>query len=128
MKLYTGIRTETGTVVRVHVDNGAGEVVRPLDMALDVRRHGMGGFEWGCEAGAGVAQLALALLRDALQSGNSYAAATRLAKDHYLAFRTEVVAKLERQWKLTEAEVLASYDRIVDARLAAADREEMPPL
>lgn len=60
---YIGVRTEAGGV-SVHKQHEDGRL-EDLDPRLDVRNHSPTGFEWGY-AGSGPAQLALALLTDAL--------------------------------------------------------------
>jgi hypothetical protein len=61
---YMGHRTPTGCVVVVQDDQGN---KRPLPPRNDLDNHSPDGFEWGY-AGSGPAQLALAILADALGS------------------------------------------------------------
>ena len=90
MKRYEGKRADSQTVVTV---NGL-----PLDPRLDLCNHSPTGFEWGYR-GCGPAQLALALLADAL--GND-ATASRW----YQVFKAKVVAGLPMQgWLLTDDEI-----------------------
>ena len=88
MKLYEGIRTENEATVTV---DG-----RPLDMRLDLRMHA-DRPEWGY-AGSGPAQLALALLADAVGDEE--------AMEHHQKFKRNVVAGLKRErWELTQAAI-----------------------
>ena len=81
MTLYEGTRTPNGC----HV-SADGEY---LDPRLDLADHSPTGFERGY-GGSGPAQLSLALLADALGSDE-------LALRHYQAFKSEVVAGLDRE-------------------------------
>ena len=92
MKLYRGGRSLAGAVVTVD-----GE---PLAPRLDLRRLSATGFEW-TYAGAGPAQLALALLADHLGDD-----AQALAL--YQRFMREVVAELDNSWELTSADIDAA--------------------
>lgn len=88
MKVYEGHRTEEGCEVTV---NG-----RPLDMRLDLRKHS-DRPEWGY-AGGGPAQLALALLADAIGDD--------MAMEAHQKFKFGVVARFDREgWILTQAEI-----------------------
>lgn len=92
---YFGLRTPEGVTVALEDDAGS---VRPLATRLDLRKHSPAGFEWGY-AGSGPAQLALAVLADAV-------GATRAAP-LYQAFKAQVVAALHGdRWELTRAEVV----------------------
>ncbi len=96
MKTYVGIRSKEGCVVRVEEELGA----LALPPRLDLWNHSPTGFEWGY-GGSGPAQLALALLADALGDDE---AAVRLHQD----FKWGVVARLPGQsWELTEEEIRA---------------------
>ena len=88
MKAYEGIRTDEGCTVTV---DG-----RPLNMRLDLRMHA-DRPEWGY-AGSGPAQLALAILADAIGDDE--------ALDFHQKFKRTVVAGLERErWSLTQADI-----------------------
>lgn len=63
MKIYIGTRSIHNDCCSVLVDDGLKH--KPLKTRLDLRKHSPTGFEWGY-AGSGPAQLALALLADAL--------------------------------------------------------------
>lgn len=99
MKVYTGIRVyqehEIGTgeqhrgECRVKVDG------KPLPLRLDLANHSPTGFEWGY-GGSGPAQLALALLADALGDADE-------ALLWYQPFKEVFVSRLERdEWLVTE--------------------------
>ena len=105
MKLYEGIRTENEA--KVTVDG------RPLDMRLDLRLHA-DRPEWGY-AGSGPAQLALALLADAIGDDE--------AMEHHQKFKRTVVAGLERErWSLTQAEIRSWIGKLLATDVAAEGR------
>lgn len=91
-----------------------GEIARPLNPRLDLRRHSPSGFEWGY-GGSGPAQLALAILADALGD--------RPALELYQEFKWEVVAWRPRDqaWEITENDIYA-----VVSRIEAASSEVQP--
>jgi len=90
VKLYEGTRIEGAC--KVTVDGS------PLPLRHDLRNHSPTGAEWGY-GGSGPAQLALALLADALGDDE-------LAERHYQKFKFEVVARFEKErWLLTRAEI-----------------------
>ncbi len=89
MKLYQGGRGLAGAVVTV---DG-----KPLDPRYDLKRLSATGFEW-TYAGAGPAQLALALLADHLGDDAR-------ALSLYDRFMRAVVADLDNSWELTSAEI-----------------------
>lgn len=102
MKRYEGRRTPDGCIVEV-VDMGRR---RPLELRLDLRDHSPTGFEWGY-GGSGPAQLALALLADAL---NDDERALRL----YQNFKWAIVGHLPRTdepWAMELADIRAYADR-----------------
>lgn len=73
---------------------------KPLPERHDLRNHSPTGLEWGY-AGSGPAQLALALLADAVGDD-------QVALDNYMEFKFRVVAKLPRDgWGMTDEDVLA---------------------
>ena len=93
MVSYEGKRTSTGTVV---TRQSAEQTELPL--RLDLAYHSPTGFEWSY-GGSGPAQLALALLADALEDE---AAAQAL----HQCFKWEVVAKLPQEgWRLTQESI-----------------------
>lgn len=95
MRTYRGVRSDGVCVVTVVDDTGE----HPLDPRLDLWSHSPTGFEWSY-LGSGPAQLALALVADALRN---HAEAVRVHQE----FKRRVVARLPREgWQLTEEEVL----------------------
>jgi len=100
MKTYFGFRDAEG-IARVKIK----ETNRALPLRLDLRRHSPTGFEWGY-GGSGPAQLALALLADAL--GNDH-----LALQWHQPFKFAVVAGLAHStWTLTVSEVVTVVKRL----------------
>ena len=89
MKVYEGGRSLDGSIVTV---DG-----KPLPPRYDLKRLSKTGFEWTF-AGAGPAQLALALLADHLGDD-------REALARYEGFMREVVAHLDNAWRLTSADI-----------------------
>jgi hypothetical protein len=108
---YVGTRTKKGvTVMRERDDGRPGELPPRLDLA----NKSPSGFEWGYN-GTGPAQLALAILADAV--GDEPA----LRWQNYQAFKSAVVGRLPYDgWVLTIDEVLDWYRR--EAQPAEADR------
>lgn len=94
MKTYHGTRTSDGC--KVWVSDGTARQ-RPLRLRLDLRNHSPTGFAWGY-GGSGPAQLALALLADAL--GNDEEALSRCQE-----FKRAVIAGLPASWTMSEAEI-----------------------
>lgn len=99
---YSGRRAggeDDGVTVLVELrkKDGALATRRPLSPRLDLRKHSPTGFEWGYE-GSGPAQLALAILADALGDG--------LAVAFYQDFKAKVVAGLKHgAWELSAFQV-----------------------
>src|SRR5213592_2403403 len=90
MKTYEGRREGYAVLVTV---NG-----RPLNPRLDLWNHSPTGFEWGY-GGSGPAQLALALVADALGDDEA-------ALDIYQRLKFRVVGRLPKDgWSLTETEL-----------------------
>jgi hypothetical protein len=81
-----------------------GEAKRALDPRFDLRKHSPSGFTWG-EGDAGPAQLALALLADALQSD------ARALQLHH-RFNRRVVSIFPERWTITRSRVLAHVNMI----------------
>ena len=96
MKTYAGHR-EDGKAVVMIIERGC--EVRPLPLRLDLWRHSPTGFEWGY-AGSGPAQLAWAMLADALEDD-------ALASQLHQRFKFEVIARLAplEPWTMTEQQV-----------------------
>jgi len=106
MKMYRGIRTESGCVVTV-IEEG---VERSLDLRHDLRNHSPDGANWGY-GGSGPAQLSLALVADA--TGDD-----ELAQRTYQAFKRRVVAGFEGdRWELGDdfiRQIVAAIDFVED--------------
>ena len=102
---YVGVRTPGGTTVALEDDRGG---VRSLPLRTDLRRHS-GEPEWGY-GGGGPAQLALALLADAVGPAR--------AEFLYQKFKFAVVASLARdRWELSRDDILrwvAEHERPED--------------
>jgi hypothetical protein len=108
MRTYTGRRDRDRTC-QVWV-NDAGDA-RLLPLRLDLYNHSPTGFEWGY-GGSGPAQLALALLADALDDDDR---AVRL----HQSYKFRVIGRLPRDedWTLSENEILAVVrDLVTGAR------------
>jgi Family of unknown function (DUF6166) len=86
--------------VRVHDQNGT----RPLALRLDLRNHSPTGFAWGY-GGSGPAQLALALLADALGDDER-------ALQLYQAFKFRVTANFGVRWQIDRTRVLLHVEAI----------------
>jgi len=113
MKAYHGIRTDKGCLVTVETDTT--DYILPL--RLDLWDHSPTGFEWAY-SGSGPAQLALAILADAIGAPrtdpkrrdwedddlDARTVAVRLHQD----FKRAYIALLPRdaQWTITERQVL----------------------
>ena len=94
---YSGEQTGRVTVRQ-------GETKRALDPRFDLHKHSPSGFAWG-EGDAGPAQLALALLADALQSD------ARALQLHH-RFSRRVVSIFPERWTITRSRVLAHANMI----------------
>jgi len=97
MKVYSG-RRDVNRICHVLVIDDGGS--RALDPRLDLDNHSPTGFEWGY-GGSGPAQLALAILADALRDDIT---AVRL----HQKFKWRVISKIARDkpWQITQAEVI----------------------
>jgi hypothetical protein len=108
-KTYCGWRMADGVAwVKIILPDGA---IRPLPLRLDLVNHSPTGFEWGY-AGSGPAQLALALLADALRRDPS---ATVL----HQSFKFKVIAPLARKqrWEMTDDDVIRHAVALSEAPL-----------
>lgn len=104
MKEYEGFRDKNGTHVVVWVH---GMPRHNLPLRLDLWDHSPTGFEWGYP-GSGPAQLALALLADALGDD---ARAVRL----HQAFKCACVVNFPHaRWAMSEEDVIAAALMIDD--------------
>jgi uncharacterized protein DUF6166 len=108
MKIYLGYRDVTGAA-RVIVSDG--DIGGPLHPRFDLANHSPTGFEWSY-GGSGPAQLALAILADAL--GND-ARALRF----YQVFKWRVIARIPHDdvWQMAQADVIRTVDEIADSRI-----------
>ncbi len=108
---YVGTRTREGVAVTRERDDGRSE---PLPLRLDLWNHSPSGPEWGYN-GSGPAQLALAILSDAV--GDKQA----ISWQNYQAFKFAVVGRLPYNgWVLTRDEVIDWYKR--EAKPEESDR------
>ena len=113
---YTGTRKNGVAEVFRHRPGRGLEHGIPLDPRLDLVKHSPSGLEWGY-VGSGPAQLALALLADALLS-------ERDALEMYQRFKDEVVVYLpEEGWTLTEAQIMSALEDIRAERAPALQEE-----
>ena len=115
VKTYRGIRTDKGMLVTV--ETGTTDYVLPL--RLDLCNHSPTGFEIGY-GGSGPAQLALAILADALDAGRAHSQPSRrswednerdprtIAVRWHQDFKRKFIATLPRdsQWAITQRDVL----------------------
>ena len=98
MKHYVGGRTPLGCEVDV-IDKEAPGGGYPLNLRLDLRNHSPSGPEWGY-GGSGPAQLALALLADALGDDER-------AQRMYQDFKFRVVGRLPHdKWELSQEDIV----------------------
>ncbi len=109
MKIYQGVRRESGAVVTVSDGGNCSE----LNPRFDLRNHSPTGFEWGY-GGSGPAQLALAILADHLQD---VTAAQKLYQD----FKFKVIGSLiADSWTLSSADVEKALAEIKGERHQSA--------
>jgi hypothetical protein len=90
---YQGKRLNGKCTVVAHQEHERRSIKKRRDLANHSR-----GFEWGY-SGSGPAQLALALLADALDDDE-------LALDYYQQFKTDVVAHFDGSWTITSKEIV----------------------
>jgi Family of unknown function (DUF6166) len=108
MKHYVGERAPDGCQVKV-IDKDAPGGAYPLPLRLDLRCHSPTGPEWGY-GGSGPAQLALALLADALGDDEK-------AQQHYQDFKFRVVGRLPHaRWELSQEDILQAVARLAAER------------
>src|SRR5947208_14323628 len=97
MKHYVGERTPEGCEVDV-LDSTHPSGGYPLAPRHDLRNHSPDGFNWGYP-GSGPAQLALALLADALGDDER-------AQRFYQDFKFKVIGRLEGDsWELSQEDI-----------------------
>jgi hypothetical protein len=106
LKIYHGCRNRDGVCDVWVVDDPTNVITqegindaaaRDLPLRLDRWNHSPTGFEWGY-GGSGPAQLALALLADALRED-------QLARNYHQEFKWKVISQLPDSWTLTASEV-----------------------
>jgi hypothetical protein len=108
-KIYRGERRDGAS--NVTVDG------QPLSPRFDLRNHSPTGFEWGY-AGSGPAQLALALVADALGAGAESTALTL-----YQDFKARVLTGITGDsFIITQSYILQELHTIIDERSMAAQR------
>jgi Family of unknown function (DUF6166) len=112
-KLYVGRRDKNGTAsVRVIEADGDSHTLRKR---LDLANHSPTGFEWGY-GGSGPAQLALALLADALETADS------TALRFHQRFKRMCVAQMPREaWSMT-ANTVCRYAVVIAIGETAYER------
>ncbi|HMF28650.1 MAG TPA: DUF6166 domain-containing protein [Candidatus Cybelea sp.] len=132
MKSYQGHRAKSGDAqVYVVQSDGTAEA---LPTRLDLQNHSPDGFEWGY-SGSGPAQLALAILADALKASvrknrsdwfdeaedDPRTVAVRL----HQFFKREFIAGLarDRQWTITEETVKSWIARALKQEKIDVDRD-----
>jgi hypothetical protein len=111
MKTYTGERTSAGGQTVLVIDGPSPR--RMLDPRRDLRNHSLDGFEWGY-GGSGPAQLALALLADALGSDDRALAI-------YQDFKWFAVSGFGNAWSMTSQEIVEWANRREMDLAAAGD-------
>src|SRR5207244_4427087 len=101
-------RTSDGCEVEV-IDADQSQGGYPLDPRTDLRNHSPTGYEWGY-SGSGPAQLALALLADALGDDEK-------AQRHYQDFKFKVVGRLPQdRWELSQEDIRQSVADLAAGR------------
>jgi Family of unknown function (DUF6166) len=123
MKVYIGrITSGDRRVVDVIDGTAKGKRVRKLKLRLDLHNHSPTGFNWGY-GGSGPAQLALALLADALGDDER---AVRLHQRY--KFMTIGALDKDRGWHLTDGDIFRAVAQIeADKRvLQWANRPDQP--
>jgi hypothetical protein len=115
---HEGASTPSGSVERFYSAKGLGEVIvregeagHVLEPRPDLGEEGPEAFSWGRNE-AGAAQLALALLADALNDD-------RAAKRYYQEFRRRVIANLPERWTISRTRILG-YVRVIKYERGAA--------
>src|SRR5271163_1829025 len=104
MKHYAGKRTPQGCTVEATDEDAPGGRY-PLNPRLDLRAHSPTGFEWSY-AGSGPAQLALALLADALGDDEK-------AQRHYQDYKFKVVGRLPHdRWELSQEDIVQAVAQL----------------
>jgi hypothetical protein len=108
MKHYIGERTPDGCTVEV-IDSTNPNGGYPLDPRFDLAYKSPTGFEWNY-SGSGPAQLALALLADALGDDKK-------AMKHFQDFKFKVIARLDSDhFDLSEEDIRQTVAELAQAR------------
>lgn len=116
-KAYVGVRHDGLAAVTVEVDGKTST----LAARLDLRSHSPTGFDWGY-GGSGPAQLALAILADAL--GND-----EVAEEIHQTFKSRVVAGLPAEgWRLTLEQVQSEVRKIRERVFTIIPADPSEPL
>lgn len=108
---YRGRLSPRGPEVdRIEYDDAHGVSSALLPVRLNLRNHSPDGFSWGYH-GSGPAQLALAILADALGDDAR-------ALELYQSFKAKVIARLDidKPWSLTTIDVCAAIREIEATR------------
>lgn len=117
-RIYHGERTADGdnrVWVLTRTDRDLPPERSELDLRLEVRNHSPTGFAWGY-GGSGPAQLALALLMDALSD-------QAMALSHYQEFKRDHVARWTNSWSITAEEIqFYVLSKVTRERLALPPR------
>lgn len=114
MRRYRGVRCPENRV-SVTVEDRQG--VRCLDPRFDIWKHSPTGFEWGYP-GSGPAQLALALLANALKHDG-------LAEMFHQQYKADVIQHLVKSgWVMDAEEILLWFVREMAAELCEDESEE----
>lgn len=114
MNIYKGKIEKGGKKIVLVYEPG--RRIRRLWFRLDLCRHSPTGFEWGY-GGSGPAQLALAILADALGDD-------QLALRYHQQFKFDAIATLpvDKGWQMTTDEVLAHVREIQQEESAHEQR------
>jgi Family of unknown function (DUF6166) len=99
-RTYRGQRLDSGenrVWIETVIDRDRAPERGELALHLEVRNHSPTGFGWGY-GGSGPAQLALALLMDALGDAN-------MAREHYQQFKRDHVARWDTTWSITAEDI-----------------------
>jgi hypothetical protein len=109
---YRGFRDERKCA---HVVKGSGNDEQPLPCRWDLDNHSPDGPEWGY-GGSGPAQLALALVADALGSNRP---GDQLALGFHQGFKWRVISGFEQElpWKMAQERVLLEIRDLILADL-----------
>jgi len=119
---YRGYRDEDGVHVRIEGE-GRARQLPPRNSLVD---HSPDGFEWGY-GGSGPAQLALALLADALGTTMDRHKADREAIRLHHKYKWAVVNYLEHAgWYLTRAAVIEGARRIAEDHVTRPPARSIP--